>query len=308
MPQIDFDPANKKTGFVEFDKLKLKKDERARILVIEKPTFAYVHDLRAPKLVDGMPVKVWRDKRGNTGEKEEVFDLEFIGRPLCLGDLTVIGEKGLDDTNCPACARSRKSDEVGPPTRRFAMNVIKYALRADGSPVSPFSCSCLVWNFTETKFNTLLDVAREYDGLVGRDLVLGPCTSETFQNFAIAGSPKAMWQASEETQRTVKETYDGNKIEDLDAAIGRRQERRFMEYDLEKIADAWRTANGIPTPRTVPETYDAARVGSSMESMLNEPAKTRDDDRNDTVTIPVPSSTTPAATMDFSSLLDKLNS
>ncbi len=329
MPQIDFDPAHKKNGFVEFDKLKLKKDERARILVIEKPTYAYVHDLRKPKIIDGQPVKVWRDKRGNSGEKEEVYDLDFVGRPLCLGDLTVIEEKGLDENNCPACARARKNDDVDPPTRRFAMNVIKYALRADGTLVQPFSCQCVVWNFTEKKFNDLVGVAAEHEGLVGVDLVLGPCVSETFQNFPIQGSPRHFWKNNEETQRIVKETYEANRIADLEATCGRRQDKRFMEYDIDSIIEAWRIVNGGGSPEPATSLVgsegkasayrpmamsDSSSVGSgnfgdSMAALVNDAKPAPAADTKDTPNGTALTHNEPAAAdaMNFEDLLNRLN-
>lgn len=284
MPQIDFDPVHATANSQEFDRLKLKLGESARILVIEKPNFAYVHELRAPKIVDGKAVMVEKERK-KSKEKYIDYDMDFIGRPLCLGDLGTITDKGYDDANCPACARSRQTDEVRPPDKRYAMNVIRYALNREGALVTPFSCSCLVWTFTQGKFNMLVGIAKEYDGLVGRDLVLGPCTVENYQNFAIQGSPKSVWQTTEDIKNTVLATYKANRVEDVEACCGRRVERRWLEDDLDKIAELWRQARGKADP-TAPAAGDLA---AGMSDLLASTA--------------APASTAPPAGLDFADLV-----
>jgi hypothetical protein len=84
------------------------------------------------------------------------------------------------------------------------MNVIRYALRANGSLVQPFSCQCVVWSFTEGTYNRLVDIAQEHGSLVGRDLVLGPCTDEGFQKFEIRAGAQSLWQSSDTVKNTVR--------------------------------------------------------------------------------------------------------
>lgn len=244
MPEIDFDPKFKRSSneALEFDRLKLKKDERARIALLEKPTFAFVHTLRAPKISNGRAVKV--EKKTRRGDVYVDYDLDFIGRPLCMGDLGILADKGVDADNCPACKRSLSCDEVTPPDRRFAMNIIRYAMRANGQLVQPFACSCVVWSFTEGIYNRLVDIAQEHGSLVGRDLLLGPCTDEGFQKYEIQAGSQALWQGSEQIKDLVLETFKENRVAELERACGRKAEARWMLKDIDTIAERWRTARG----------------------------------------------------------------
>ncbi len=244
MPEIDFDPKFKRSSneALEFDRLKLKKEEKARIALLERPTFAYVHTLRAPKISNGQAVKV--EKKTRKGDTYVDYDMDFVGRPLCLGDLGILADKGVDPDNCPACKRSTGTDEITPPDRRFAMNVIRYAMRANGQLVQPFACSCVVWSFTEGVYNRLVDIAQEHGALVGRDLLLGPCTDEGFQKYEIQAGSQALWQQSEQLTKLVRETFEQNRVAELERACGRKAEARWMLKDIDSIAERWRTARG----------------------------------------------------------------
>src|SRR6187397_962322 len=100
MPRIEFSQDNKVSSCTDFPKLKLAMGEKARIVCIEEPEAQYTHQLRAPELIGGKPVmeKV-KNKDGSTYEK---MKLDFIGRPICLGDWDTVLEKGIDAANCPA--------------------------------------------------------------------------------------------------------------------------------------------------------------------------------------------------------------
>lgn len=266
MPQIDWTPEFKRNTTVEFDRLKLKVGERARIVALEKPHFTWVHTLRAPKIVNGEAHKVI--KRRNDGSEFADWDMDFIGRPQCLGDHETISSAGLDPANCPVCAYASESEEASAPDRRFAMNVIKYNTRADGTPISPFGCSAQVWTFTEGIFNKLYAIAQEYGGLVGHDLVLGPCEApETFQKYPITGGAKNLWESSEDIKKNVLETHQNNRIEDLDAACGRRTEMRWLKEDLTKIRNRWRTAHGDSGASST-ETQDLKSLKGELDNLM----------------------------------------
>ncbi len=248
MPEIDFDPQHKRVSneTVEFDRLKLKRDERARIVLLEKPTFAYVHTLRKPKLVNGQPVKIEKETR--KGDTYIDYDMDFVGRPLCLGDYGIIADTGVDEKNCPACKRSMQSDEIAGPERRFAMNVIRYGMARDGQLIKPFKCDNLVWGFTEGIFNRLIEIANEQGSLIGRDLLLGPCINELFQKYEIQTGAKNLWESSPEVKATVQATYQQNRMEELERACGRKSEVKWMVKDLDAIAEGWRLARGDADP------------------------------------------------------------
>jgi hypothetical protein len=271
MPEIDFDPQFKKSGtdVLEFDRLKLKKDERARIVFLEKPTFAYVHTLRAPKIINGRASKIEKETR--RGDTYTDYDYDFIGRPLCTGDYGILADKGVDPVNCPICKRSTQTDEVGAPERRFAMNVIRYAMTRDGKLVQPFACQNLVWGYTEGVYNRLIDIAQEHGALLGRDLLLGPCTNEPFQKYEIQAGAQSLWQAKDEIKQTVVATYQSNRVSELERACGRKSETRWMMKDLDTISERWRTARGEKDGTEAADS--SAALNDGIAALLNDNGK-----------------------------------
>lgn len=249
MRQMSFDPKNKNTGIADYPKLKLAKDERARILCPEEPVFAYVHTLRAPTIVNGQPKYVSVETK--SGDTRDVLKMDFIGRPLCLGDEGILEDKGADPKNCPICELATTTDMAAPPERRFAMHVVKYTVKSSAGGfelASPFSCQLVVWAFPDSIFNKLVDFVSEWGSLQNHDLLLGPCTAVDYQKFDIGISAKAAWQESEENKRIVKQTIKENKAKDLEAFCGRKVDRAWVLEDLEKIQARWRIVNGQPEP------------------------------------------------------------
>lgn len=271
MPQIDWTPEFKRNATVEFDRLKLKVGERARIVALEKPNATWVHTLRAPKIVNGEAHKIVKKRKD--GSEFADWDMDFIGRPQCLGDHGIIADEGLDPVNCPVCARAKESEEAQAPERRFAMNIIKYNTRADGTPVMPFGCSSQVWTFTEGVFNKLYAIAQEYGGLVGHDLILGPCeVPEAFQKFPITGGAKNLWESDEQIKNNVLETNRNNRVEQLDAACGRRVELHWLKEDIDKIRARWRIANGVDSGPSSTEKQDIDSLKNGLDNLLSPPA------------------------------------
>lgn len=271
MPQIDWTPEFKRSSTPDFDRLKLKVGERARIVIMEKPEFAWVHTLRAPKIVDGAATKVIKKRKDQTEYAD--WDYEFVSRPICLGDVTTIDEDGIDPKNCPVCEKAEKSEECSPPERRFAVNIIKYNTKSDGTVISPFGCSSQVWAFTENMFNKLLAIAQEQNGLVGKDLILGPCQPpEHFQRFDIMPGGRNAWELDESVKQVVTQTHDNNKVEDLENACGRKTEAKWLKRDIESISAAWRVANGTQNSSAGSEKAEAASLKGELDSLLAPPA------------------------------------
>ncbi len=297
MPVADFTPEFKRSADNDFDKLKLKLNEKARVVLLEKPTYAWVHTLRAPKIVNGQPV-MEKKKRG--GEEITDYALDFIGRPLCTGDDGILADDAVDPKNCPVCKRAKESDEVAPPERRFAVNVIRYGLQRDGSTISdPFTCTCVVWGFTEGVYNKLYGIAQEYKnrgGLIGLDLILGPCQPpEAFQKFDIMAGSESVWKLDEKLTEVVVKTYQNNKVENLEVACGRKTELRWMKDDLAKISARWRQAHGAEAETGGSAGTEQADLNTGLSELLNTKPVTNTTSANSTAQwSPVTPEATPA--------------
>ncbi len=264
MPQLAFTPENVTNQQGDITRLKLKLNERKRIVCVEDPTYAYVHTLRAPKILNGVAVK--EEKNRNDGTKFVDYARDFIGRPLCLGDLGTIADKGLDTANCPACARSAETDQVLPPERRFAMPVIVYRTKPGGFEIAtPFSVDLVVWAFTDMVFNRLVAFTTEWGSLRNHDLLLGPCTAENYQKFEIMVAKDAAYRADDRRAQLVAETIKENRPANLEAACGRKAERHWMQQDIDKITERWHIANG-----TAPAAdASAATTGTLADGMAD---------------------------------------
>lgn len=245
MGRVSFTSNNKATtDFETFPKLKLTKGERARIVCLEDPHVEYVHNLRAPKILNGQPIMI-KKKKFKSDEFYETYDEDFLGNPLCIGDPGILADKGSDPDNCPACAAGRASDSVKPPQRRFAMHVIKYAVKQGSNDVQePFQVSTVVWAFTDMVFNQLVDIATEFEGgLPKHDLLLGPCTDADFQKFEIMPSQTAQWLVNEERKKLTVATFKGNQAADLSTFCGSKKSREWIEEALLKVKARWNIVN-----------------------------------------------------------------
>lgn len=244
MPKITFDSDNKRKSDFDFPKLYLEYNEKARIVCIEaEPEVGFVHTLRAVRVVNGV---VETEKvKGKDGSFSEQPKHDFVGRPLCLGNIDVLMEKGKDPANCPICAAANKYDFVGGAQRRFAMHVVQYKTQPNTFNVQdPFSADLVVWSFTDRVFNSLVDIRTEHGDLRQKDLMLGPCENKTFQNFDINVGGSAQWLVDEDRKKYVTSLYQNNKVEDLMVAIGRKNTRDQVDEDLDKVLSRYNEAFG----------------------------------------------------------------
>ena len=284
MPLVDFDDDTIKVESpYEYPKLYLDKNERARVLAIERqPLMEYVHTLRAPQIVNGKVVMEEARRRDGTTYEEVSYD--FIGRHLCLGDNNVLADKGLDPANCPSCHAASESDAVEDPTRRYAIHLIRYATKSGSFEVAdPYQVSLLGWAFTDKTFRILRDIMKEWGPLKEHDLLLGPCEVKQYQKYDIKPSQKAEWLADgpkgERAKLTVR-TYQENKAKDLTVLIGRKLTESLIEDDIAKVLSRHAAAFGgsaPPSEESVAETVsldvseilgdDGEFAGESVESV-----------------------------------------
>lgn len=271
MPKVPFDDTNKKQGST-FPKLKLDTGERARIAVFTDPEAAYVHTLRAPKLVNGKPVMETKTRRDKTTYQDYVMD--FIGNPLCLGDFDILEDRGVDATNCPACKSSKESDAILPPKRRFAMPVIRYVNLKNGSfeLATPFAVKIEVWAFTDERFNKVVEIKNEWSdtgGLAGHDLNLGPCSDKNFQKYDINPSNRAEWQLDQARKQMVKDAIESQVPDDLLEACGRSIAKKYVEEDVERVLSRWRQVNGESPTSDPLKAVEASSMKDSFDAALS---------------------------------------
>lgn len=285
MGRIEFTSENKvATTNYDYPKLKLKNGERARILLLEAPVREYVHTLRAPQIVDGEAKMFMNERKDKT--KYEDYVMDFLSRPLCLGDAGILADKGADPKNCPMCELAKSHpDMTSAPQRRYAMHVIRYRTKSGGwELVTPYSVETLVWSFTDKIFNQIADFREEWDDLRKHDLTLGPCENETFQKFSLSVSAKAAWMEDRERMVLTKATFEENQIPDLAIACGSLKEKKWVEDDIEKIKNNWAIATGSKSKAVAAE--DTASLDQDLSSLLDS------------------SSSKSSASTDFSDLVD----
>jgi len=269
MPRTEFDETNRIVDPTNFPKLRLKKDEVNRIVALENPWSEYVHELRAPKIVNGEPQMRKVDRKDGSSFLD--YDKDFLGRPICLGDEGILADRTIDPKNCPVCKRSTEGDEVGPPVRRFAMHVVRYATKPGTAELQdPFNVEVLVWAYAERYFTKLLDLKGEWGNLQQRDLIV-KCTVEAYQNFEINVAAKCEWLMSDERKQRVVATFKNNQAADLSVFCGRKVEARYLEEDLQRISDRWRMARQTD-PSSVPDLSaqaDSAALTAGLDSLLD---------------------------------------
>lgn len=262
MPRVAFTNENKvATVNYDYPKLSLKKDEKARILVgLEDPIYEYVHTLRKPLVVDGVPVMTTATRKDKS--TYETNEMQFVGRPLCLGDATILSEKGSDPAHCPMCKLAKDyPDYAQPPQRRFAMHVIRYRTKASTFNVAtPFSVELLVWAFGDRVFNQLVEAREEWKDLRKHDLQL-TCKTEKFQQFEINVGASAEWLTDPERKALVAQTFRDNQI-DLTIACGTSKKREWIEQDVAAVLEAWAEVKGAESSSGLDEGLDSLFSGA----------------------------------------------
>jgi hypothetical protein len=242
--KMAFSSANKAVESESFPKLKLDQGETARIYLFETPDVAYVHNFRAPKVVNGeLQYKTVETKNG----PDQQMDYAFIGNPICLGDYDTITERGLDPKACPACAAAQDDpDKFAPPKRRFAMHVFQYQTNGTSKPTKAFQGSVKVWSFTDQKFAEIVDLMDEAPekSLANIDLILGPCENKLFQKYKMISSSNVKAKENEAYWETLQEITAENKAPDLRRFLGRVAKKDWIEDQIVQVKRIWAQANG----------------------------------------------------------------
>jgi hypothetical protein len=265
-----------KKGDYDFPRLRgLKKGEKARIVLLEEPWAEYVHNLRKPAVSDGEPVMTTRTlaKGGTVTENK----MDFVSRPICLGDPGIVADKGSDPANCPMCKEAKDSDRVQAPQRRFAMHILKYATKPGTHEVqTPFSAQTMIWAFTDKVFGRIFEFKKEWEDLTKHDILL-VCENELFQGYELSVSQKAAYRADRPTAEHALEIFRNNQTPDPAIFCGTPKEKRYVEMDLETIREAWalvkeyEARNGDGVTSTAPTSSQSLDTG--LDDLLNSDKK-----------------------------------
>jgi hypothetical protein len=261
MPRVEFIEDNIKKNDYDYPKFKLdKKGEKARIAVLEAPVAEFVHNLRKPKLVNGVPQKETKTKRN--GEQYEDYVYEFVSRPICLGDYGVLTEDGSDPDKCPLCAEAKRTDRFYAPQRRFALHVVHYETNNKLEVKEPFSARTEVYSFTDKVFGELYSFKQQGFNLQKHDIIV-TAENPAFAGYNLQVTMEAEWLKSEERQAYIKGLFaEDNLAPDLSIFCGSKKSEKQIEYDIRAINEAWDIATGVRNVSAV----DAAlsTVGGSM--------------------------------------------
>lgn len=293
MPKTQITTANRTLTQTErFPAFKFQnKGEKARLALLDiqvdpatgrhvlAPWFDWVHRLEKPEEKDGQPVKKKITKKDRDGNETEtlVWATEWVGNPICLGDDSILRDKGADPANCPVCLAVSQHPEAaanngfGPPIVRYAMNVVRYSTRPGSYVVSdPFSAQIVVLAFTDKRFNRLDDLnnkVAERGAFPGSNPerpvaisdvdILLECEEPNWQRYSIdtaeGWSVRLQSQAAYDYIQALW-TGEGQRATDeqLQLACGRPvQNRAYLDEDIRKVADGWRKAlNGAPAAQT----------------------------------------------------------
>jgi hypothetical protein len=192
-------------------------------------------------------------KSRRDGTQYQDYQMDFLSKPICLGDYNILMEKGSDPKNCPVCALAHEStDMAAAPQRRFAIHVVRYKTKQGTTkPAVPFSVELVVWSFTDKTYNKIEEFREEWGDLRQHDIVLN-CTNEPFQLYDISISPTAEWMQDEERMKLVKTTFKENQIPDLSIACGSRKEKKWIDEDVQKVRQRWVEISGAQTEAAPP--------------------------------------------------------
>lgn len=276
MAKMSFSANNKAADNETFPKLKLDQDESARIACYEEPEVGFVHNLRAPKIVNGeVQYKVVNTKNG----PDRQMDFEFIGNPICLGDFDTLQDRGIDPKNCPACKAAQDApDMFAAPKRRFAMHVFQYQTNGTTKPTKNFQGAVKVWAFTDQKFGEIIDMMEEApNGDIRNIDIVITCENKLFQNFKMIPSIQVKWQESDATRGQFESIVEDNRAKDLTKFLGRTTRKEWLADDIDKVKTKWRQANGLKDERADDGFASAERnLDAGLAGLLdNEPAPVR---------------------------------
>lgn len=111
---------------------------------------------------------------------------------------------------------------------RFAVHVVKYMTRPDGSPAGdpydPGFYSVVPWFFGRDKWDNIAQLKKTWGDLRGHDLLF-QCQVENFQKGILQIAPEAWWLRDDKTKNLVKGLFKASQSDTLMDDI-----RTYVEY------------------------------------------------------------------------------
>lgn len=258
------DKTSASTGPDLFEKLELTTDEVARMVIpVEQADRVYVHTLEAP-VVSGGEIKM-ETKQRKDKSTYEVIATTWVGRRQCLGDPEVIkNHGGIDEDNCPMCAAAK---ELGVPELipepRFALPVIRVTCtsKTSSEPQDPPGAKIYVLTLTAKQYSGLVsnfdsirelyDWGPEHEVKPNQADIIVKCADGEWKRYEWQPPKRRCWQQAKNPEMfNLINRLWGNKAnrptdEQLEAAIARPADRKWVEIDLAKVTDAWAEVRSI---------------------------------------------------------------
>lgn len=239
--RLPYDKDNMSRTVFDVDKLKLKKNEVARIILIEESAdCAYSHFV---------------DEKGY-----------FI----CVGKLEVLKEQGADADSCLLCKHALQGGPIASARRHFVTQVVRYTTNSRGELLDPISVDVIPWVFGDDKFNDLTLKKQVHGDLRKKDLVI-KCTKEAYQQFQIEVA-EPIWLKTEAMKNKVIEVFKERKLPDIEKALGR-------NINTEQMAKLIEDVTATPTKReSSAEAAQAEVVGDVQKEVAGKEGATVDFD------------------------------
>jgi hypothetical protein len=295
VPRTTIAPENRVSSTTErYPKINLEKGERGRLFCFEDPWEEWVHNIRAPKIINGEPVFIKTQDRNGADTMRP--DTVWISSPICLGDLGILHDKGSDPDNCPACADSQTSGDIRAPEVKYAMNVLRYALRPGSwELMTPFSMSVVAWTFPGGRYDKLLELqAITSQPATGKgaayDVLLGPCEDKQYQKYNIAHAPEALWRRVQQAGPYIAELLKGRATEEQLADLcGSKRQRAQIIADIQSAKLLFmQSRNAGPAAQAGEDVFGTAFGGQDLAAGVNALMEQA------SLTAPAPASAAPA--------------
>lgn len=194
MAKIGLSQDQKSHSIFDTENFKLKKDEKARILILEEEfDVEYVH---------------W---------------VEEFGYAICAGDYSTMFKEGADTQHCRFCAASSADGAIKSARRKFVTLIVVYRTNSKGAVLQPVSVDVVPWVFGDDKYNDLLGKKEAWGSMRDHDLMV-ECSNEQYQKYAINVMPEAVWKSDKEVASVVAAAFKDAKAmysKDLRMLLGR---------------------------------------------------------------------------------------